>query len=305
MPNERQDNQEPKTEVETTSEQEKRRRSSDGTTPKPQQKQVKMAANSPESPEGSGGMLDRMTVIAEAIDSLQTGQKSLQSTLDSKLDKFSKEFMSSIGDKFKAMKSDFDLELGKQQAQIDTMSRTVELIIKRLDKVETTDRAEPEFPREHEHTANIVNDPELTIIATNITQLPNENIFDVATELIKSVNDAVTVVDAARLRSRRIGRPGLVKISFSNLEEKKQVLREKRKLKEKDQYKTVFLRGSKSHTERILELNARTLLREMPNGNQFRITSNGRIVKKTPRSTTLNPEPRFEHDDHDDHDPDY
>lgn len=100
MPNERQDNQEPKTEVETTSEQEKRRRSSDGTTPKPQQKQVKMAANSPESPEG-------------------------------------------------------------------------------------------------------------------------------------------------------------------------------------------------------------TLLREMPNGNQFRITSNGRIVKKTPRSTTLNPEPRFEHDDHDDHDPDY
>lgn len=116
------------------------------------------------------------------------------------------------------------------------------------------------------------------------------------------MNDAVTVVDAARLRSRRIGRPGLVKISFSNLEEKKQVLREKRKLKEKDQYKTVFLRGSKSHTERILELNARTLLREMPNGNQFRITSNGRIVKKTPRSTTLNPEPRFEHDDHD---PDY
>lgn len=77
MPNERQDNQEPKTEVETTSEQEKRRRSSDGTTPKPQQKQVKMAANSPESPEGSGGMLDRMTVIAEAIDSLQKGQKSL------------------------------------------------------------------------------------------------------------------------------------------------------------------------------------------------------------------------------------
>lgn len=60
--------------------------------------------------------------------------------------------------------------------------------------------------------------------------------------------------------------------------------------------------SSKSHTERILELNARTLLREMPNGNQFRITSNGRIVKKTPRSTTLNPEPRFEHDDHD---PDY
>ena len=41
-----------------------------------------------------------------------------------------------------------------------------------------------------------------------------------------------------------------------------------------------FLRGSKTHTQRVLELNARTLLDQMPNGNEFRITSSGRIVKK-------------------------
>lgn len=46
-------------------------------------------------------------------------------------------------------------------------------------------------------------------------------------------------------------------------------------------YTSVFLRGSKSHTDRILDINAQTLLNELPNGNQFRITSNGRIVKKS------------------------
>lgn len=48
------------------------------------------------------------------------------------------------------------------------------------------------------------------------------------------------------------------------------------------------IRGSKSHTERILELNTQTLLNELPNGNQFRITSNGRIVKKTQETRASN-----------------
>ena len=58
------------------------------------------------------------------------------------------------------------------------------------------------------------------------------------------------------------------------------MLRRKSKLKETSDYKRVFLRGSKTHTQRVLELNARTLLDQMPNGNEFRITSSGRIVKK-------------------------
>lgn len=113
--------------MEPASEQDKRRRSSDGTTPKPKQKQVKMASG--EHSYNAGDILDRMTIIAEAIEGLQKGQSKLQSTLDSKLDKFRKDFMSNIDDKFKAMKVDFELELGKQQAQIDTMSQTVASIV--------------------------------------------------------------------------------------------------------------------------------------------------------------------------------
>lgn len=103
----------------------------------------------------------------------------------------------------------------------------------------------------------------------------------------------------ARLKSRRIGKPGLVKISMSNLEERKLVLREKRKLKQTEQYNLGFLRGSKSYADRILELNA--LLNDLPNGNQFWIKSNGRTVKislrQQTRASNEHTEPGFERDE--------
>ena len=52
---------------------------------------------------------------------------------------------------------------------------------------------------------------------------------------------------------------------------------QKGRLKAND-FKYVYLRSSKSHTERILELNTKTLLSELPNGNEFHVTVKGRIV---------------------------
>lgn len=146
-----------------------------------------------------------------------------------------------------------------------------------MNELENLDLTQQEFIHEHYNTHK-TNDPENTIIATNIIHEPGEDILAIASEIISSINDSVNVVAATRLKSRRISKPGLVKISVSNLEEKTLALREKRKLRQTEQYTSVFLRGSKSHTDRILELNARTLLNKLPNGNQFRITSNGRIV---------------------------
>lgn len=74
-------------------------------------------------------MLDRLAIIAEAICCLQKGQTKLKSTLDSKLDKIRKELISSIDEKFKAMKTGFQLEIGKQQAQIDTMKQTIDSMV--------------------------------------------------------------------------------------------------------------------------------------------------------------------------------
>lgn len=97
-------------------------------------------------------MLDRLTIVAEAICCLQKGQTKLKSTLDSKLDKIRKELISSIDEKFKAMITGFQLEIGKQQAQIDTMKQTIDSMVNRLNELENVDRTQQEFIHEHDNT---------------------------------------------------------------------------------------------------------------------------------------------------------
>lgn len=97
-------------------------------------------------------MLDRLTITAEAICCLQKGQTKLKSTLDSKLDKIRKELISSIDEKFKAMKAGFQLEIVKQQAQKDTMKQTIDSMVNRLNELENVDRTQQEFIHEHDNT---------------------------------------------------------------------------------------------------------------------------------------------------------
>jgi hypothetical protein len=44
-----------------------------------------------------------------------------------------------------------------------------------------------------------------------------------------------------------------------------------------ENYKNVYIKSSKSHAERLIELNARTLLSQLPQGKNFRVDANGRI----------------------------
>lgn len=252
----------------------KRRLSSDGNTPKPVQKSTKMAESPQESSGENPGVIDKLTVIAKAVQNLQAGQQSLKSTLESKLDKFRNEFISSIDEKFKAMRSDIDLELAVHKKDIDQLSQSIDSIVRRLDSIENQQCPGPS----PQNVNSPLDDPNLTIIASNVTETHDE-ILDVARDLVSNLDSSINVTAASRLNSR-FGKPGLVKISFSSLEEKKAILREKRRLRDTEKYKNVYLRSSKSHTDRLIELNARTILNEIPNGRQFRITSNGRIVKK-------------------------
>ena len=99
---------------------------------------------------------------------------------------------------------------------------------------------------------------------------------------------AQKITDVKRCPGRSTGKPLLLKIAFENVEQKDEVLRAKVNLKRSRDFKNVYLRRSKNHTERILELNAKPLLSELPNGNQHRVTANGRIVKKDNRNDNLN-----------------
>ena len=116
-----------------------------------------------------------------------------------------------------------------------------------------------------------VNNCDVTIIESNLRQKPGEVPLEAAKELVKALGndvfDNTNITDANRCNERNWGKPPVLKIAFENVEQKVNVLRTKQELKQSQHYKNVYMRGSKTHTERILELNAKKLLSELPNGS--------------------------------------
>ena len=78
----------------------------------------------------------------------------------------------------------------------------------------------------------------------------------------------------------RDGSSGIFKVEFASKEDKIEVLRRKATLKQSHEFKNVYLRSSMSHTERLSQLNFKTLLSELPQGKDLRLTGNGRIIRK-------------------------
>ena len=103
----------------------------------------------------------------------------------------------------------------------------------------------------------------------------------------------IRVVRTTRMQARpprqtrqgRISKPGLVKIQVPTLEDKINILRNKRRLENSEPFKQVYLRSSKSHTDRLAETNFRTLLDIVDTRKEYRIAGNGRIMKKQEQAT--------------------
>ncbi len=124
-------------------------------------------------------------------------------------------------------------------------------------------------------------DPEVTIVAQYLPDLPGrgDNIQDLAVTLVR---DGLNVVDIPVVRAKRLvsrnNNPGLVKIEFKSLDDKKKILIEKKKLRQTDHFRNTYIYSSQSHMERLQEINTHILLQEIPNGNKYCITANGHLV---------------------------
>lgn len=70
-----------------------------------------------------------MTVIAQAVQRLQKGQASLQSMIEGKLDRIRNDFRAKIDEKYKALRSDIDLELAMHTKGIETLSHSVDSLL--------------------------------------------------------------------------------------------------------------------------------------------------------------------------------
>jgi len=235
----------------------------------------------------------KMDTLMEYVLDIKKGQDNLRKSFDSKIDKLRNDLLVNIDQKIKLLRDEVTLDICGESTRIDRLLSTVQSIQQKVDTVEKTweslsSNTVSDHPRPSNGGGNPLNDPDLTIIANGLHMSDNENILDKAQLLIAAlgveVSNDVTVTGAIRLPARFDNSPALVKISFRSLDEKILVLRNKMTLRNIEQYKHVYLKSSKSHAERLIELNARALLRELPHGNdRFRIDANGRIQYRTAR----------------------
>ena len=123
-----------------------------------------------------------------------------------------------------------------------------------------------------------------TLVALRVPYEDDENLMDKALDLLEIGLgfEGIPIVRVMRTPFR--DHPGVVKIELESESIKIDVLRAKQVLRNapEDWMKRVFIRSSKSHVERLIEANFRTVLNNM--GSDLKVASNGRILHRETES---------------------
>ena len=129
-------------------------------------------------------------------------------------------------------------------------------------------------------------DPEVSLIIYGLQQEDDEDILVKTNKMFtEGMSSDIVAKDAERMKSRG-GAPGVVKVECTSRQEKISILRMKQKLRDHPVYEKVYVKSAKSHAERLIEINFKTILKEMPHGKNYFITGNGRLVKREDTSPT-------------------
>ena len=114
-------------------------------------------------------------------------------------------------------------------------------------------------------------DPDVTLVVTNP---PSDRINDYnwAVDLVHMLGGQKDMI-VNTLRACN-GNRGILKIELHSTADKVSILRNKPRLKNTKVFEKVFVRSSKSHMERLMDLNFKTLLSEMLQGQSYHMLHN-------------------------------
>ncbi len=170
------------------------------------------------------------------------------------------------------------IELSKKMDSVlnkmDSNGSTLTDISKRLERVEN-----PTF------------DAQKTLVITGIryendaeTDLNDPRLMAKVKEIIDVTGISTTPKNVKRFPGKDdYGgvKPGVVKVELPTTEEKIQILKNKSSLKET--HSNVFIRTSHTHTEMVMIQNNKLLLSLLPNGENYFVSSSGKIVERYER----------------------
>lgn len=212
--------------------------------------------------KGKGSDSSEECEIKRLLIEMRKEQQSLRQSVETRLSNLEETISNRMKKEFSEMRDHVDIEVTKLSDKIEMLEQKVAYL-----EVSSDNKRNEPF------------DPEVTVVALNMREHVEEEIFDVAEEMIQNALglEDISPVNVLRLKSKT-GKPGVVKIECRNKEDKIEILRNKNKLKDTRDYKKVYLRTSMSHSDRLMQSNFQQILRVMPDGHRFRMTGNGRII---------------------------
>ena len=165
--------------------------------------------------------------------------------------------------------------------ELDAMMANVEPRVESCElRIATLESNIDDHIRDNPHATPEEFPVDTTLVCTGLRESSGENPAAVAQDLI---NDGLGLINVEVVRARRLasryGKPGLFKIQLPTVTDKIAALRVKRNLMDSG-YRGVFIRSSTTHTDRILHQNFMAILKELPNGDNYRVTSNGKLVTR-------------------------
>jgi molecular chaperone GrpE (heat shock protein) len=245
-------------------------------------------------------LLKAIQSLERKVDTSIADQQNFRKSFETRLQNLEKNVNIKIEKESKGVKEEFQMEIVKLTDNIDTVNKkrvqfetefykNMTVLQNRVSVLEMDgpdfEAKIAEFTRESFH-------PDNTVVVTGIRYSQGEDIVQKAKSLIiDGLNLDVDVVNAARTPFRE-GKPGIVKIEFNSKAEKITVLRAKKTLANSEHYQRVYIRSSQTHTERLLQLNTKTILKELGAEEKYRLTGSGRLVLKA----NLGPEDRNKDD---------
>ena len=190
----------------------KRSRSSENETPRPDSKSAKMATN---EQTVSGDLKSQIVAIAKSVEAIKDDQDGLKRTLESKIDRLRNYVLSTIDEKMKALKTDLDLDIGVNSRRIDELVRRVHLLTQRIDQFKQNPFQGDDVFNGGRDTAtnwargtfvNPLDNNYKTVIVKDLSTTSGEDLLMKAHKLISALGEDVSsnarVVAASRPHSR-------------------------------------------------------------------------------------------------------
>ena len=248
---------------------------------------INQASTSKMSGNGDGpqGGSDPNISLVEEMRNLAAEMRSLRADIINRIQVSEEKVMTALDTKMKAMEDKIMVEVSATRSKVDDLGlkftdleRKLSDYGDRLRTVEDALAAGGAIVQEF--------DPEVTVIVTNVTYEEHEDVKTKCQQIIDHITSSTTpalepipLVNATRTPFRN-GRAGVIKLQLPTRQNKIDVLKNKKSLGNHATYSNSFIRGSQSHTERLIHLNTNTLLNELGLADKYRVTGNGRLVPK-------------------------